>query len=121
MGKKLTVSWKRFLDEKVNPKVNEFLDSAGVDVLTQIIEIVEKASKRNQEEVAVLLYPTASAIALIKREEYEEVLEICLRWFEKKEYYEQCADIQKVTERVRKNNLKHYAKIFKKDEEVITK
>lgn len=89
-----TVNWRRYLDITKNPRAQSFLDSRGDEVLWQIAGTVHKAAKTKQKEVVLLIHPNAGAVIRIPYTEYDEMLELCLKWFEKQEDYEKCTDIQ---------------------------
>ena len=89
-----TVNWRRYLDITKNPRAQSFLNSRGDEVLWQIAGTVHKAAKTKQKEVVLLIHPNAGAVIRIPYTEYDEMLELCLKWFEKQEDYEKCTDIQ---------------------------
>jgi len=88
-----TVNWRRYLDVNENPRAKTFLESRGNEVLDQISSQIHKASKLGKKELVMVIHPNAGAVIRIPNEEFKEFLTICLRWFEKQENYEKCADI----------------------------
>ena len=88
-----TVNWRRYLDITENPRAQSFLNSNGDEVLWQIAGTVHKAAKKKSKEVVLLIHPNAGAVIRIPKEEYEEMLDLCLKWFVHREDYEKCTDI----------------------------
>lgn len=88
-----TVNWRRYLDTTENPRAQSFLNSNGDEVLWQIAGTVHKAAKKKSKEVVLLIHPNAGAVIRIPKEEYEEMLDLCLKWFVHREDYEKCTDI----------------------------
>ena len=60
------------------------------------MENVEEAIQENIGEILILVHQNASAIVSVKHEDYKEVLEHSLKWFEANEHYEQCGKIKKL-------------------------
>lgn len=89
-----TVNWRKYLDIKTNPRAKSFLESRGDEVLWQIAGTVHKAAKGEVPEVVLLIHPNAGAVIRIPKDEYDEMLELCLNWFVHREDYEKCTDIQ---------------------------
>lgn len=88
-----TVNWRKYLDVKTNPRAQSFLNSNGDEVLWQIASTVHKAAKNKLKEVVLLIHPNAGAVIRIPKEEYKEMLDLCLKWFVYREDYEKCTDI----------------------------
>jgi hypothetical protein len=109
----MTVSWRKYLDESVNPKVKKFLLKHGHYILKEISLNVSTASDQGKEQIALLLHHNASSVAVIKKRDYEEVLATCLHWLEDHELYEQCSDIQSHILNVRNNKLKQRKEVVK--------
>ena len=89
-----TVNWRRYLDVKTNPRAKTFLQHNGDEVLWQIAGTVHKAAKKKLPEVVLLIHPNAGAVIRIPKDEYDEMLQLCLNWFVHREDYEKCTDIQ---------------------------
>jgi len=103
MGKALsTVNWKKYLDiNNGNPQVKRFLESRGDDVLWQISQNIQRANRKNKESLVMVIHENAPAAILIEKKDYNDVLDLSLKWFENKEYYERCSGIVEI-----KNDLK---------------
>lgn len=90
-----TVNWRKYLDVKTNPRAKAFLESRGDDVLWQISSNIHRAAvKKSLDEIVFLVHPNAGAVIKIDKSEYEELLYLCLKWFEKREQYDRCSSIQ---------------------------
>ena len=88
-----TVNWRKYLDVKTNPRAKSFLESRGDEVLWQIASTIHKAAKSKSPEVVLMIHPNAGAVIRIPKEEYQEILQLCLNWFTVREDYEKCIDI----------------------------
>lgn len=102
-----TIHWSKYLDEKTNPRVKSFLKSRGDDVMWQVALNVDKAGrnpKMIKDRLVMLVHENAPYAIRIPKEEYEEVLELSLNFFKKKEEYEKCAQILKFKNRLVKDN-----------------
>ena len=95
------VSWKRYLIPHTD-RIQNFLDSRGVDVFTQISDMINKASITKQKEVVLVVHPHLSSAISIKEKDYLEVLNLCIDFLASKEQYESCSKIKKY-----KQNLKN--------------
>ena len=90
-----TVDWRKYLDVNTNPRAISFLESRGDDVLWQLSSQIHQAAvKKNLNELVLLIHPNAGAVIRIKKKDYTEVLELSLKWFEKRENYKRCSRIQ---------------------------
>lgn len=108
MGKILnTINWKRYLDvTNGNPQVERFLESRGNDVFWQIAQNIHKSGnggKHTKDKLVMLIHENAPNAIFIEKKDYIEVLDLCLNWFEKKEWYERCSEIVKFKESIKNN------------------
>ena len=89
-----TVHWKKYLDiNNGNPQVKKFLESRGDDVLWQIAQNIQRCNRRDKDKLVMAIHENAPNAILIEKGDYIEVLDLCLSWFETREYYERCSDI----------------------------
>lgn len=79
--------------EDSSPRIKNFLDVRGYDVFNQVSSTINQAVIHNRDKVVMLVHPNAGNVILINRNEFEEVYDIALEWFLKKEYYEMCSTI----------------------------
>lgn len=94
-----TVNWEKYL-VPTNPYVKNFLDKNGDDVLWQIAQNIDNATRLKKENLAFVVHVNAASVVVIDKKDYEKVLDYCNDWFIKKEYYEKCAHIQKFKKNV---------------------
>ena len=85
-----TVDWRKYLDVNVNPRAKRFLDSRGDDVLWQIAQNLHKNSN---SRLVMLVHENAPSGIEIKSTDYNEVFDLCIKYFESKEHYEKCQKI----------------------------
>jgi len=85
-----TVDWRKYLDVNTNPRAKRFLDSRGDDVLWQI---AQNLHKNNNSRLVMLVHENAPSGIEIKSKDYNEVFDLCIKYFESKEQYERCQKI----------------------------
>ena len=100
-----TVDWRKYLDINTNPRAKNFLESRGDDVLWQISQNIQRANRKNKESLVMVVHENAPNAILIEKKDYNHVLDLSLKWFESKEYYERCSGIVEI-----KNDLKKSAR-----------
>jgi len=100
-----TINWRKYLDVNTNPRAKKFLDSRGNDVLWQISQNIQRANRKNKESLVMVVHENAPNAILIEKKDYNDVLDLSLKWFENKEYYERCSGIVEI-----KNDLKKSAR-----------
>jgi hypothetical protein len=102
-----TIHWSKYLDERVNPRVKNFLKHRGDDVMWQVAQNCYKNGLRDNDRLVMLIHENAPYAINIPKEEYQDVLELSIRYFEKKEEYEKCAEILRFKDDVKnKQNSK---------------
>lgn len=110
-----TVSWRKYLDSTNNPRVEKFLKNRGSSVLWQISQKIHNFSNNQNHvipELVMIVHPNAPAAILIPHSDYNNVLDLALDFFEKKEDYEKCQKIVQFKKDIKPINPK------KKTEEV---
>jgi len=113
-----TVNWRKYLDVKTNPRAKSFLKSRGDDVLWQISSNIYRAAvRKGLSEIVLLVHPNAGAVIRIHKSEYKELLNLCLKWFETREQYDRCSEIQFYISEV--NRVQQKPKVLKKHKENI--
>lgn len=91
-----TIHWSRYLDERKNPRVKNFLKHRGDDVMWQVALNVHKSGKEGKhkkDRVVMLVHENAPYAINIPKNEYIDVLDLALKYFQDKEEYEKCANI----------------------------
>lgn len=103
-----TIHWSKYLDESKNPRVKNFLKHRGDDVMWQVALNCHKNGWRDRERLVMLIHENAPYAIRIPKEEYQDVLDLTLEYFKKKEQYEKCAEIVRFKDDVKnKRNSKH--------------
>ena len=106
------------MDVKTNPRAKSFLKSRGDDVLWQISSNIYRAAvRKGLSEIVLLVHPNAGAVIRIHKSEYKELLNLCLKWFETREQYDRCSEIQFYISEV--NRVQQKPKVLKKHKENI--
>ncbi len=77
-----TVNWEKYL-VPTNPYVKNFLDKNGDDVLWQIAQNIDNATRLKKENLAFVVHVNAASVVVIDKKDYEK-----------------CADIQKFKKNV---------------------
>lgn len=91
-----TIHWSKYLDEQKNPRVKNFLKHRGDDVMWQVALNVHKSGnggKHTKDRLVMIVHENAPYAIDIPQSDYQDVLELSLRYFEKKEDYLKCAEI----------------------------
>lgn len=99
-----TIHWSKYLDETVNPRVKGFLKERGDDVMWQVSQNIKRAKKRDLERLVIMVHENAPYAIRIPKSEFDEVLDLTLKYFEKKESYERCARIVEFKNYIREND-----------------
>ena len=90
-----TIHWSKYLDESVNPRVKNFLKHRGDDVMWQVAQNCHKNGWRGRERLVMLIHENAPYAINIPQSEYQDVLDLTLKYFQDKEEYEKCAVLKK--------------------------
>lgn len=85
-------NWRTYLDPLGNKRVQNFLNSKGIQVFSSLVTSIDGAIDTNAEKLVLLVHPNVSSLVLVKPIEYDEVLNHCLDYFKKIEEYELCAE-----------------------------
>lgn len=93
-----TIHWSKYLDSSTNPRVKNFLKYRGDDVLWQVALNVHKSGKdgdHKKEKLVMIIHENAPYAIHIPQNEYVDVLDLAIKYFQDKEEYEKCAIIVK--------------------------
>jgi len=107
------VSWKKYLIEEYHPRVKRFLESRGDEVFAQLSLAIARAIQQNKHEITLLVHPNVNNVIVIKKNEYNEVLNLSLKWFVKKEDYVSCHKIREVQTMIKRKNKNELSIITK--------
>ena len=108
------VDWRRYLLAEYHPRVKRFLDYRGDEVFSQISQMIAVAIETKRPEIALLVHPNVNNVVVIKKNEYKEVLDLALSWFEKKEDYMICHQIREVKKLLKKRKRENNKETLKK-------
>ena len=101
-----TVHWKRYLDWTRNNRIKRFVESRGNHVFWQISQNIRKADSNNKESLTMVVHEHAPSAIRIPKEDYMEVMNLCIKWFEINEDYETCEKIVKYRSSMTSNKKK---------------
>lgn len=113
-----TIHWSKYLDESKNPRVKNFLKHRGDDVMWQVAQNVHKSGnggKHDKDRLVMLIHENAPYAINIPRDEYLDVLDLSLKYFEDKEDYLKCAEILRFKDNIKN---KKYSKQNNKKETI---
>ena len=101
-----TVHWRKYLDVNENPRVKNFLDSRGDDVLWQITSNIHNCISEGKEELNMLIHENAPYAIKIEKKDFDEVKNLTIKWFEQKEEYEKCGEIVSMFKKIKQRTKK---------------
>jgi len=109
-----TVDWKKYLDFNQNPRAKTFLQSRGDDVLWQIASNIDNSltGSKPSNRIIMSVHPNAPAAILINREDYSDVLDLCIKWFEVREKYEVCKKVLDIKNKINLKKKANKKKVF---------
>lgn len=90
-----TIHWQKYLDETKNPRVKNFLKYRGDDVMWQISQNIHRNGTNGIERLVMVIHENAPYAIDIPKKDYNEVLNLAIKYFEQKESYEKCSEIVK--------------------------
>ena len=90
-----TVGWRKYLDFKQHSE-STYLIENGYEVFSKVSKLIYRAWKNNLESVPVLRLKNSKILAVITDDDYYDALEIARLWFERGEFYEECAWIRDI-------------------------
>ena len=80
---------------------------------------IKSASARNLKELCITIDDYSRTMIVISRDEYAEVLSMCMLYFQNKEEYEQCVEIRNLIQKIK--NKKPSSRISKKEKLILMK
>lgn len=109
-----TVDWKKYLDFNKNPRAKTFLKSRGDDVLWQIASNIDNSitGSKPGNRLIMSIHPNAPAAILINSNDYSDVLDLCIKWFESREKYEVCKKVLDIKNKISLNKKPTKKKVF---------
>lgn len=96
------VDWKKYLND-TNPIITKYLSKYGRIFIVQTINNIKKAHFNNQSKIVLIKFRDSDIISILEKKDYAYALELLLNLCIKIEYYEVCAEIQKLITDIKLN------------------
>lgn len=114
------LNWKNYLkDVEGEDGFTGHLKDKGDIIYLTFFKQIKTASARNLKELCISIDDYSRTMIVISRDEYVEVLGICMNYFQNKEEYEQCIEIRNLIQKIK--NKKPSSKISKKEKLILMK
>jgi hypothetical protein len=114
------LNWKNYLsDVEGEGGFSGHLQNKGDIIYQTFFKQIKTASTRNLKELCISIDDYSRTMIVITRDEYIEVLNICMMYFQNKENYEQCIEIRNLIEKIK--NKKLSSKVSKKEKLILMK
>jgi hypothetical protein len=114
------LNWKNYLsDVEGEGGFSGHLQNKGDIIYQTFFKQIKTASARNLKELCISIDDYSRTMIVITRDEYIEVLNICMMYFQNKENYEQCIEIRNLIEKIK--NKKLSSKVSKKEKLILMK
>ena len=114
------LNWKNYLsDVEGEGGFSGHLKNKGDIIYQTFFKQIKTASARNLKELCISIDDYSRTMIVITRDEYIEVLNICMMYFQNKENYEQCIEIRNLIEKIK--NKKLSSKVSKKEKLILMK
>lgn len=114
------LNWKNYLsDVEGNNGFSGHLSDKGDIVYDTFYSQIKSASSRNLKELCVSIDDYSRTMIVISRDEYHEVLELCMMYFQNKENYEKCIEIRNLIQKIKTKKLS--SKVSKKEKLILMK
>lgn len=114
------LNWKNYLnDVEGEDGFKGHLKNKGDIIYQTFFNQVKSASARNLKELCISMDDYSRTMIIISRDEYIEVLTICMLYFQNKEEYEKCIEIRNLIEKIKSKKLS--SKISKKEKLILLK
>jgi len=93
------LNWKDYLKNSGNTSNKDSLYSL-------LFEEVKIASQKNLKELCIAVDNYTRTMILVPNDEFNELLQECIMYFQNKEDYEKCIQIRDVMEKIKKKKIK---------------
>jgi hypothetical protein len=114
------LNWKNYLkDIEGEDGFSGHLKHGGDIIYQAFFKQIKSASARNLKELCISIDDYSRTMIVISRDEYAEVLEMCMLYFQTKEEYEQCIEIRNLIQKIK--NKKLSSKVSKKEKLILMK
>lgn len=114
------LNWKNYLsDIEGTDGFSGHLKDKGDIIYQTFFNQVKSASAKNLKELCISIDNYSRTMIVILREEYTEVLTICMKYFQNREEYEKCIEIRNLIEKIK--NKKPSLGVSKKEKLILMK
>lgn len=114
------LNWKNYLsDVEGDNGFSGHLRDKGDIIYQTFFNQIKSASARNLKELCIAIDDYSRTMIVISRDEYIEVLSICMKYFQNKEEYERCIEIRNLIEKIKAKKLS--SKVSKKEKLILMK
>lgn len=114
------LNWKNYLnDVEGEHGFSGHLKDKGDIIYQTFFNQIKSASARNLKELCISIDDYSRTMIIISRDEYIEVLSVCMMYFQNKEEYEKCIEIRNLIEKIKTKKLS--SKISKKEKLILMK
>jgi uncharacterized protein (DUF1330 family) len=96
------VDWKKYFND-TNPIITKYISKYGRTFIVQTIDKIKKAHLTNQSKIIIIKFRDSDIISILEKKDYAHALELLLNLCIKIEYYEVCAEIQKLITDIKLN------------------
>ena len=108
----MTVDWRKYFTSK-STSINSYLAKYGFKFLEQTSQKIKRAVQQDLPYIVLIKFRNSEIISVLKKEEYEEALNLLLKLCVRLEYYEICSQIAKTIAQVQQtkstvNDRKHF-------------
>lgn len=125
-----TVHWKDILIKDKNPNIETFMKINGNVFVSELIAIIKNLHKKNKKikdqyknggvslEISVGIHANSNIMIGFSESDFTEILDFCIKFYEKYEMYESCQKILKIKEQIisEKVTIESSIKNTKKDD-----
>jgi hypothetical protein len=114
------LNWKNYLsDVEGEGGFSGHLKNKGDIIYQTFFKQIKTASARNLKELCITIDDYSRTMIVISRDEYAEVLSMCMMYFQNKEEYEQCVEIRNLIQKIK--TKKPSSRVSKKEKLILMK
>lgn len=94
------VNWRYYLDSNENSRAEIFLKYRGDNLFKLIINSMKETIRNRQNSIVMLVHPNVSKLVEIPKNEYIDLLDFAIKWYESNEEYEMCGYINNFKKKI---------------------
>jgi hypothetical protein len=108
----MNVDWRKYFTSK-STSIDSYLFKYGFKFLDQTSQKIKRAIQQDLPYIVLIKFRNSEIISVLKKEEYEEALNLLLKLCIRFEYYEICSELLKTLKQVQRtkstvNDRKHF-------------